>query len=136
MSSLQQSSRISMNSFSFSSSPCLAAASRENFFSIEFNQSPAPGLWRVLLLTALAVLLLRTSFAQVPPHIPPPGISVPESDRQELTVNAAALEKEIADLANHFRTNSHNLALLPDIEIFHKAVDWALRYNEFFETKQ
>ena len=25
---------------------------------------------------------------------------------------------------------------LPDVEIFHKAVDWALRYDEFHDVKQ
>jgi hypothetical protein len=26
--------------------------------------------------------------------------------------------------------------LIPDVEIFHKAVDWALRYNEFYNVKE
>ena len=29
-----------------------------------------------------------------------------------------------------------DLSLLPDVEVFHKAVDWALRYDEFFDPKQ
>src|SRR5262249_51459870 len=28
------------------------------------------------------------------------------------------------------------LDLLPDVQVYHKAVDWALRYNEFFGTKE
>jgi pimeloyl-ACP methyl ester carboxylesterase len=85
-----------------------------------------------------AALLLRpcAAFAQVPPHIPPPGIAVPDNDRQDLTSNAASLNKDISDLDTRFRNDSSRRVLLPDVEIFHKAVDWALRYNEFFETKQ
>lgn len=26
--------------------------------------------------------------------------------------------------------------LLPDVEVYHKAVDWALRYNEFFKPQE
>src|SRR3954468_10370723 len=118
------------------------------FWCMDFENSPDVRGWmlefsrialaRFLVLScalSLSFLAASTS-AQVPPHIPPPGISVPETDRQELMVDAAALEKEIIGLAAQFRTNAHDLALLPDIEIFHKAVDWALRYNEFFESKQ
>jgi hypothetical protein len=28
------------------------------------------------------------------------------------------------------------LELLPDVEIFHKAVDWALRFDEFFKAQE
>ncbi|HKB89746.1 MAG TPA: prolyl oligopeptidase family serine peptidase, partial [Opitutaceae bacterium] len=33
-------------------------------------------------------------------------------------------------------SNTDLAALLPDVQIFHKAVDWALRYDEFFDPKQ
>src|SRR5258705_12860897 len=111
MSLLEQSGRISMNSFS----PGVAAAPREgrSFSSIveeiEFNQSPALRLRRVLLVAALVTLVLRTGFAQVPPHIPPPAISIPETDRPEETGNAAPLQKKIAEIPKHSRTNAHDL---------------------------
>ena len=34
------------------------------------------------------------------------------------------------------RLEAENAALLPDVEIFLKAVDWPLRYNEFFNVNQ
>jgi hypothetical protein len=77
--------------------------------------------------------------AQTPPgpadRLPPPGIAIGDTDRQQLTAGAAelrreldALDRELAGKALHRR--------LSDVEIFYKAVDWALRYDEFFEAKQ
>ena len=95
-------------------------------------------------LAALTLLLLSAFClsAQTPPppakRLPPAGISIPAPDRTELTTAAAALATEISSLRADL-TSSHQtalLALLPDIEIFHKAVDWALRYDEFFSPKE
>jgi predicted esterase len=68
-------------------------------------------------------------------QFPPKGVEIPEKDRAELTAGAAELGKEIAAL------KSANLkpdlsALIPDVEVFHKAVDWALRYDEFYNVKE
>src|SRR5438045_7987691 len=71
-----------------------------------------------------------------PPHIPAPGIVVPEADRNELAQGVEALGKDLADLRSRLRSDLERLRLLPDIEIFHKAIDWALRYDEFFEIRQ
>ena len=96
-------------------------------------------------LTLTFVLTLPFTFttrAQTPPpaakRLPPAGIAIPASDRTELTTATAALAAEISSLRSAL-TASHQtplLALLPDVEIFHKAVDWALRYDEFFDAKQ
>ncbi len=69
-------------------------------------------------------------------RIPQPGITIPENDRAELETGAAALGQKIESLRGEFAGHTDRLALLPDVEIFHKAVDWALRYDEFFEAKQ
>src|SRR5262249_25672241 len=69
-------------------------------------------------------------------HIPPPGIAIPEEDRKDLTAGAAALRGQIDALSRELAGKPSLLALLPDVEIYHKAVDWALRYDEFFEPKQ
>lgn len=70
-----------------------------------------------------------------PRPIPPPGIPVPDDVRAELTKGAIALAKRIEELGKS--TNSAGvLRELPNIEVFHKAVYWALRYNEFFDAKQ
>src|SRR5574341_937091 len=68
-------------------------------------------------------------------RIPPPGIAVPEADRAELASGAAKLGKEIDELrAQH--QGKPTASLLADIQIYHKAVDWALRYNEIFDVRE
>jgi predicted esterase len=68
-------------------------------------------------------------------QFPPKGVEIPEKDRAELTAGAAELGKEIAALKS--ATLKPELsALIPDVEVFHKAVDWALRYDEFYDVKQ
>lgn len=69
-------------------------------------------------------------------RLPPAGITIAETNRTELVAGAATLRKELDALAKELIPQPKLLALLPDAEIFHKAVDWALRYDEFFDTKQ
>ena len=87
---------------------------------------------------AILLALTLTAVAQPPParRLPPAGVAIPEKDRTELTAGAAALGAEIDDLRSELKSKPELLALLPDVEIFHKAVDWALRYDEFFNVKQ
>ena len=91
----------------------------------------------ILLRALVAIASFVTSLsAQNPPppakRLPPAGIAIPAEARAELTAGAAALHREIEALAD----NVHLHALLPDVEVLHKAVDWALRYDEFFDAKQ
>jgi hypothetical protein len=83
---------------------------------------------------ATCAVLLSSASAQAPTQkqVPPPGIEVPPTERAELTEGAADLAREIGML----RTNPKAAELLPDVEIFHKAVDWPLRYNEFYKKEQ
>jgi len=97
---------------------------------------------RLACLAALAVICLVAALpAQTPPppakRLPPAGIQISDTARAELTAGAAALEKEIQDLEHHLAnpTRAEWAALLPDVQVFHKAVDWALRYDEFFDLK-
>ncbi len=68
-------------------------------------------------------------------QFPPAGVAIPEKDRAELTAGAAELGKEIAALKSA-KLKPELAALLPDVEVFHKAVDWALRYDEFYNVKE
>ena len=76
--------------------------------------------------------------AQTPPppakRLPPAGVAIPAPARDELTAGAVALRTELdaltRDLAKNVRLNS----VLPDVEVLWKAVDWALRYDEFFDA--
>jgi hypothetical protein len=68
-------------------------------------------------------------------RVPPPGIPVPEADRKELQAGAEELGKEIDDLRAALK-GKPLLELLPDVQVYHKAVDWALRYNEFYKPAE
>ena len=68
--------------------------------------------------------------------IPQPGVAIPPADRSELEAGVAGLGAQIEALRTDLAGKPEMLALLPDVMIFHKSVDWALRYNEFFNVKQ
>jgi len=70
-----------------------------------------------------------------PKQLPPAGVAIPDNDRAELTAGAAELAKEIGAL-KLAKLSTEMAGLIPDVEIFHKAVDWPLRYNEFYDVKQ
>ncbi|MBL6765668.1 MAG: hypothetical protein ISQ14_12005 [Verrucomicrobiae bacterium] len=67
--------------------------------------------------------------------VPPPGIEVPEKTRTELRAGADQLGRKIEDLRLSLAKKTALLDLLPDVEIYHKAVDWALRYNQFYGAR-
>jgi dienelactone hydrolase len=71
-----------------------------------------------------------------PKRIPVPGLTLTDAERAELTTGAAALRADLDALARKLAGKREVLALLPDAEIFHKAVDWALRYDEFMAPKE
>ena len=60
---------------------------------------------------------------------------MPDDVRAELTEGAAELEKKIEEIGKS-TSSAGVLRELPNIKIFHKSVDWAVRYNEFFDPKQ
>jgi hypothetical protein len=67
--------------------------------------------------------------ASQPIPFPPVGIAIADTDRQELTAALRKLGEEIAAL-------KPTQAGTEDVEIFHKAVDWALRYNEIYRPEE
>ena len=69
-------------------------------------------------------------------RVPPPGVVIPEAQRQELTSGVENLGKEIDLLRGDLVKQPALLARLPDVQIFHKAVQWALQYDEFFRTNE
>lgn len=66
--------------------------------------------------------------------IPPPGIEVPFEERAALNKGLKELEAAMATAAKAQAKNAGLLDLLPDVEVYAKAVDWALRYNEIFKA--
>ena len=68
--------------------------------------------------------------------VPPPGVAISDGDRAELKGKIEALGEEIESLGNELKNKPAMLELLPDVQIFYKAADWAVRYNEFFNPKE
>lgn len=62
--------------------------------------------------------------------VPPPGVAVPAADQARLMAGLQKLRTAIDEALKAQAKNPQLADLLPDIEIYHKAVDWALRYNE------
>ena len=74
-------------------------------------------------LLSLLLLLPPSLIAENIPRVPPAGIEVGEADQRVLELGLEELGKSIQGLLEH--------PLLPDIEIFHKAVRDTLKHREF-----
>ncbi|QDU99249.1 prolyl oligopeptidase family serine peptidase [Lignipirellula cremea] len=61
-------------------------------------------------------------------QVPPVGVEVPAADRAALTEGLAQLDKAITSL----RRSANKQVLLPDVEIFARAVRQGLEHREFF----
>jgi hypothetical protein len=68
--------------------------------------------------------------------IPPKGIDVPAADRTDLESGIEKLGKEIEALRTDLKTKPALLDLVPDVQIYHNAVRYALHYNEFFNARE
>ncbi|MDA1051879.1 MAG: hypothetical protein O3C40_15545 [Planctomycetota bacterium] len=79
----------------------------------------------------LAALLLCTSARSAEPiierRLPPPGIEIPLADRERLAGEVSSLKEELLSV----RDRAHSA----DVEVFVKAVDFALLHNEFYAAK-
>lgn len=67
------------------------------------------------------------------PPIPPKGATIPPADLDELKAGLANLGKQIDELK--MTTRGANAELLPDVEIYHKAVRYAVEYGEMYMDK-
>lgn len=112
------------------------------FAKISDLPQPVP-MRATLFLAAYGFLALLTLGAAPAPiafdgvkPVPPPGIAISETDRAELEKGAADLAREIESLRTELAGKPALLNLLPDAQIYHKAVDWALRYDEFYRTNE
>lgn len=69
-------------------------------------------------------------------RMPPAGVAVPDDARRELTEGVAKLGQALEVARTNLAKKTDLLSRLPDVAIFHKSVDWALRYDEFFRTNE
>ncbi len=79
------------------------------------------------MIRALALVLFLASPQQAR-RIPPPGVPVPPADKEELQAGLKDLRAAIDALPKG--------DLVADVEIYHKAVDWALRYDEVLNARE
>lgn len=96
-----------------------------------------PSLLPAIMVGCLGIWTAAAALGQQPVRpIPPPGIDVPEQDAKQLAEGIQQLGGQIEILRKKLKNKPRHLALLSDVEIFHKSADWALRHREFFEPKQ
>ncbi|MDQ3621717.1 MAG: prolyl oligopeptidase family serine peptidase [Verrucomicrobiota bacterium] len=69
-------------------------------------------------------------------QVPPPGVKLPAADRKELETGSASLGREIESARAELQSRPALVELLPDVQIFHNAVRYALTYDEFLDLKQ
>ncbi|MCI0747424.1 MAG: prolyl oligopeptidase family serine peptidase [Verrucomicrobia subdivision 3 bacterium] len=84
--------------------------------------------WIVFALSASVAIAQSASTNRVPPY----GIPVPPEEREFLQTGIDNLAREI----NNLRARPALSNALPDVQIFHKAVHWALAYNEFYKSNE
>jgi hypothetical protein len=68
--------------------------------------------------------------------VPPPGIKISASERTILESGIAQLGQEIESLRGALKSKPKLLELLPDVQIYHNAVRYALVYDEFYRTNE
>ncbi|HLJ12386.1 MAG TPA: hypothetical protein VKU82_14420, partial [Planctomycetaceae bacterium] len=96
------------------------------------------------LITAILILVCRQAFARADGpadnqadkvrRVPALGIEISEADRQELSQQLDTLQAAIDELAK--KSDARTRELLPDVQIFHRAVHDALVYREFLNDKE
>ncbi|MGL5097144.1 MAG: hypothetical protein ACRDD1_16265, partial [Planctomycetia bacterium] len=68
--------------------------------------------------------------------IPPPGVAVPPDVKTSLEAKLNELTDAVAALDGLKSKKPNHALLVPDVEIYAKAVHYALAYGEFFDTKE
>ncbi len=69
-------------------------------------------------------------------RVPPAGVQIPAEVRERLQIRCDNLSAVIGELRTALKNKPALLRLLPDVEIFHKAVHDALKYDEFYDPNE
>jgi predicted esterase len=89
------------------------------------------------LLVSLLWLACGSAIAQTNPGVSPrPGIEIPAADRERLAAASARLQADIEAAAAPGGLPAALRERLVDVEIFPKAVSWAVELDEFYDLKQ
>ncbi|MEW6307140.1 MAG: prolyl oligopeptidase family serine peptidase [Verrucomicrobiota bacterium] len=93
-----------------------------------------------LLLAALMTVFLaangNVAAAPAPKRVPPKGITLPSATRTMLLTNLNALGKEILSLQTDLQEKPELLALLPDVQIYFNAVQYAIAQETFYNNRE
>src|SRR5262245_57446850 len=92
------------------------------------------GLVGVLLLLGSLVATAAEPWQPIPRSLPPRGIEISAEDRARLKAELARVEK-LRDNLLKSRLTAEVSTLLPDAQIYFKAVRFALDENEFFRQQ-
>jgi dienelactone hydrolase len=84
---------------------------------------------------AIAVPAARAQAPAPVKIIPPAGIAVPDAVRAELTAGCDSLRADIEGLRTSLKGRPALLRLLPDVEVYEKAVRWGLADGTFYKEK-
>jgi predicted peptidase len=75
---------------------------------------------------------IAVSQSQNTNRVPPFGIPLSAEERKALTGKLSAFEEELKPLQKQAKAS----AWLPEVQIFHKAVSWAVAYDEFYRSNE
>ncbi|HEX7861362.1 MAG TPA: hypothetical protein VF773_13600 [Verrucomicrobiae bacterium] len=89
---------------------------------------------RAILLLCIFFLGAHPASAQ-PKRIPPPGIPVPTEVREKLGKQLLAFQTEITNVLAQ-RGGENSMQLFPDVQVYEKAVRYALEHDEFYRTNE
>lgn len=93
---------------------------------------------RLIGYSILFMLCVQPAFAQqnvqTIRRIPAIGIQIPDKEKQELATGLQGFSKIIGQLKS--KRDKFTTDLLPDVLIYYKAVNYALKYQEFFNIKE
>ena len=68
--------------------------------------------------------------------VPPPGLKVEDQERAQLLASAAELGDRIETVRQELKGRAPLLDLLPDVQVYQKAVLWAVAYDEIYKTNE
>lgn len=96
--------------------------------------------WLAVAIAQLALLLINGNHfiaqaAEPKRTLPPAGIEIPQVDADRLSAEVRRL-KDRMQLLRASKPDAKILKLLPDAEVFIKAVDYALRGGEFYQPRE
>jgi hypothetical protein len=102
-----------------------------NLPDINLMQSRPTSALGSLILCALCAFAAPSSRAA---SIPPAGKPIDPAERTQLEEGLNQLGNVIHLLEKELTTKPALLTLLPDVQIYHKAVEWPLKYNELLDV--